>query len=91
MERLIYECGNDPDFYYYQTPSWSGTIDPNTGEVEVYELTVDKRNGEIRCSCMGCVCHFMTGMLTDLKAGNTCKHIRRLVENHLVFVLSEEQ
>ena len=90
-EREFDETGNDPDYFYYQTPSWTGAIDEDTGEVKMYELRVDKREGEISCSCMGCVCHHMTGMITDLRAGNTCKHIKSLIEHHLVFVLAEEQ
>ena len=91
MIRLIYKTGSDADYFYWKTESWSGTVDPDTERVFEYELTVDKRNGEIRCSCMGCVCHRMTGMITNLKAGNTCKHISSLITNHLVFVLAEEQ
>ena len=100
MARLIYrtgkerefdETGSDPDYFYWQTPSWTGTIDEDTGEIKMYELTVNKRDGEIRCSCMGCVCHHKTGMITDLKNLNVCKHIRSLIEHHLVFVLAEEQ
>ena len=81
--RGIYRIGEDPDEFTWGTESWSGTMDEDTGRVKVYELTVDRRNGDMRCSCMDSVCRMKSGHVLALDAQNVCKHLKSLVAHHL--------
>ena len=81
--RPVYRVNWDNDEFTYETKSWSDTIDPDTGEIAVYEMTVDRRNGDMRCSCMDSVCRMKSGNVLHLGAQNVCKHLRSLIKHHL--------
>ncbi len=80
--RAIYKINWDSDEFTYATHSWSGTVGED-GEVVVYEMTVDRRNGDIRCSCMDSVCRRKGGNVLALDSSHVCKHVRSLVKYHL--------
>lgn len=81
--RAVYPIGEDSDCFTWATRSWSGTIDPNTGEVLIYELRVCRRTGDMRCSCMDAVCRLKVGNVLDMDSSYVCKHLRSLVKYHL--------
>ena len=75
VPRLIRFDGADNDYIYFSTPSWT------TKGVE-YELTINKRDGEVLCQCLGSRCHKKSANLVDLLEGkptDTCKHCKVLV------------
>jgi hypothetical protein len=74
LSRLPRLVGADNDEIQFVTPSWS------TPGLE-YSLTISKRDGLVRCDCLGTVCHHKQFHLIDLLSGkgNPCKHVRSLL------------
>lgn len=84
LRRLITFDGADSDFQYFSTPSWSR---PDS-EI-IHEIVIDKRSGEIRCTCEDAVCRGKRGDVI-LKAAHVCKHIAEL-QKHIKAVMHAKE
>lgn len=72
---------DSPERFAWATDSWSGEIDPETGRIREYELSIWKDTHEVECTCMDSMCRKHTANLADPRTdGNGCKHIRALLE-----------
>ena len=69
--------GADHDFMYFVTESWTG--DSEDGKVKEYNLSIDKRDGSVTCSCPDANYRGKVGHVQNPKGGFTCKHISRLM------------
>ena len=83
MTRLIRLVGADNDYLYFDTPSWSG-------KDETYDLTVDRRTGELTCSCFGALRWKKTVNVMNPEGGDTCKHQRSLLRR-FADILAQDQ
>ncbi len=74
--RLVTLVGSDPDFLYFTTPSWSR-------EGVEFDITIDKRTGEVRCTCEDAQCRKKRPDLLELLKPDhqeeVCKHVRGLL------------
>lgn len=71
LRRLITFDGADDTYQYFSTPSWT------RGSDLTHTITIDKKSGEIRCSCEDAVCRGKRGDVL-LKATHVCKHVHEL-------------
>lgn len=76
-ETPIRYVGADADFMYFVTESWTG--DSEDGKVKEYNLSIDKRDGSVTCSCPDANFRGKVGHVQNPKGGYTCKHISRLM------------
>lgn len=76
--RRIRIDGNDSDYMYFSTKSWS-----RPGSDIRHELTIDKRTGQIKCTCENATYRpeRRTADLLDPTTGQVtaCKHIQCLL------------
>lgn len=70
--------GADEDFMYFVTESW--TRDAVDGKVKEYNLSVDKRDGSVTCSCPDADYRGKVGHVQNPRGGYTCKHVARLMK-----------
>lgn len=68
--------GADSDFMYWVTHSWSRTR--KDGKVIEYDISLDKRDGLITCTCPDAQYRGKTGDVLDLEKPHKCKHVSKL-------------
>jgi hypothetical protein len=75
VERRIWICGKDTDFWYLQTRSWS-----KSNPKIIYDLTINLGTGETTCSCLDSQCrrHRRNGNILD-PTQTCCKHQMKVV------------
>ena len=70
--------GSDADYLWFSTPSWST-------RGRRYDITIDKRTGETKCSCADCVYRIKKAHLVDMLTKENvrqCKHCARLLAEY---------
>ena len=75
-ETPIRYVGADNDFMYWVTESWSRTMED--GKVKEYDVSLDKRDGILTCTCPDAQMRGKTGDVARLDKPHQCKHVRKL-------------
>ena len=70
--------GADNDFLYFVTESWTG--DAEDGKAKEYDLSIDKRDGSVTCSCPDANFRGKVGHVQNPRGGYVCKHASRLMQ-----------